>query len=215
MLVKHLMSWPVITAFENSTVGESLELIRKKNIRHLPVVDLNQTLVGIATETDLLKVFPNGKELSTFQSNLLSRTPVAKVMQSNPICISPDTIVEEAALSMRTNKISCLPVLDEKNKLVGLLAKNDIIDAFIAALGLGEPGTRITIVYKKKWGFLSELISFADQHNVCIDNIVTFGPELVLKVKGKSTDFVNDLRQAGYTVSNVSFIDPVPEVKAE
>lgn len=215
MLVKHLMSWPVITVFDTSTVGESLEIIRKKNIRHLPVVDLSQNLVGIVTETDLLKVFPNGKGLSTFQSNLLSRTPVEKVMQSNPICISPDTIVEEAALSMRTNKISCLPVLDDKNKLVGLLAKNDIIDAFIAALGLGEAGTRITILYKKKWGFLSELIAFADQHSVCIDNIVSFGPELVLKVKGKALDFVNDLQEAGYTVSDVSFINPAPEAKAE
>jgi len=215
LLVKHLMSWPVITVFNTSTVGESLELIREKNIRHLPVIDSSQNLVGIATETDLLKVFPNSKGLSTFQANLLSRTPVEKVMQSNPICISPDTIVEEAALSMRTNKISCLPVLDSKNKLVGLLAKNDIIGAFIASLGLGDAGTRITIVYKKKWGFLSELISFADQRNVCIDNIVTFGPEIVLKVKGKATDFVNDLRDADYTISDVSFINPSPEAKAQ
>lgn len=215
MLVKHLMSWPVVTVFDTSTVGESLELIKKKNIRHLPVVDVSQTLVGIATETDLLKVFPNNKELSTFQLNLLSRTPIEKIMVPNLVCVSPDTIVEEAALAMRTNKISCLPVLNENGKMVGLLTKNDIIDAFIAALGLGEAGTRITILYKKKWGFLSELISFADQRNVCIDNIVTFGPEIVLKVKGKSTDFVNDLRKAGYSVSDVSFIDAAPKSKAE
>lgn len=215
MLVKHLMSWPVITVFDTSTVGESLELIRKKNIRHLPVVDVNQTLVGIATETDLLKVFPNSKELSTFQLNLLSRTPIDKIMVTKLICVSPDTIVEEAALAMRTNKISCLPVIDENGKMVGLLTKNDIIDAFITALGLGEVGTRITILYKKKWGFLSELISFADQRNMCIDNIVTFGPEIVLKVKGKSTDFVNDLRKAGYSVTNVSFINAGPKTKAE
>ena len=215
MLVKHLMSWPVVTVFDTSTVGESLELIKKKNIRHLPVVDVNQTLVGIATETDLLKVFPNNKELSTFQLNLLSRTPIEKIMVPNLVCVSPDTIVEEAALAMRTNKISCLPVLNENGKMVGLLTKNDIIDAFIAALGLGEAGTRITILYKKKWGFLSELISFADQRNVCIDNIVTFGPEIVLKVKGKSTDFINDLHKAGYSVSDVSFIDAAPKSKAE
>ncbi|MDT3705157.1 MAG: CBS domain-containing protein [Thermincola sp.] len=214
MLVKQLMSKPVISVLDTSTVGEAMELLKEKNIRHLPVVDRNQNLVGIVTETDLLRVFPNIKGLSTFQSNLLARTPIQKIMQK-PAWIAPDIIVEEAALSMRTNKVSCLPVLDSDNKLVGLLTKNDIIDAFIAALGLGESGTRIAIVYKKKWGFLSELISFADQHNIFIDNIVTFGPEIVLKVKGNSTAFFDDLKKAGYTVGDVSFINPAHETKNE
>lgn len=215
MLVKHLMSWPVITVYDNSTVGEAMDILRRKNVRHLPVVDLNQAMVGVVSETDLVKVFPNGRELSTFESNLLARTPVLKVMKAKPIFISPDEIIEVAALVMRTNRISCLPVLDEKQKLVGLLSKNDIIDAFITSLGLGESGTRITIMYKKKWGFLSELISFADQRNVCIDNIVTFGQELVIKIKGKSADFVNDLQKAGYNVTDVSYIEPEQKAKAE
>lgn len=215
MLVKHLMSWPVHTVFDTSTVGEALEILRKKNIRHMPVVDLNQTLAGVVTQTDLVKVFPSGKELNTFQTNLLARTPVSKVMNDKPIFISPDVIIEEAALSMRVNGIGCLPVLDENKKLVGILTKNDIMDAFITSLGLGEGGTRITIVYKKKWGFLSELTSFIDKHNVYIDNIVTLGPEIILKVRGKASDFVNDLRQAGYVVSNVSFIEPTVKAKAQ
>ncbi len=215
MLVKHLMSWPVITVYDNSTVGEAMDILRRKNVRHLPVVDLNQAMVGVVSETDLVKVFPNGRELSTFESNLLARTPVLKVMKAKPIFISPDEIIEVAALVMRTNRISCLPVLDEKQKLVGLLSKNDIIDAFITSLGLGESGTRITIMYKKKWGFLSELISFADQRNVCIDNIVTFGQELVIKIKGKGADFVNDLQKAGYNVTDVSYIEPEQKAKAE
>lgn len=214
MLVKHLMSWPVITIFDNSTVGEALDVLKRKSIRHLPVVDINQALVGVVSESDLVKVFPNSKELSTFESNLLSRTPVLKVMQTKPIFISPEEVIEEAALVMRTNNISCLPVLDESKKLVGLLSKNDIIDSFITALGLGEGGTRITIVYKQKWGFLSELIAFADRCNVCIENIVTFGKELVIKVKGQSTDFVNDLQKAGYRVTNISYINPEPQAEA-
>ena len=215
MLVKHLMSWPVITVFENATVGEALDILKRKKIRRLPVVDLNQMLVGVVSETDLVKVFPNGKELSTFESNLLARTPVLKVMRGKPVFVSPDEVAEEAALIMRTNRISCLPVLDDKNKLIGLLSKNDIIDAFITSLGLGEKGTRITILYKKRWGFMSELIAFADQRNVCIDNIVTFGHELVIKIKDKSDEFVQDLQKAGYNVTNVHFIEPQKEAKAE
>ncbi len=216
MLVKDLMSWPVLTVFDNSTVGEALDILRRKNIRHLPVVDINQNLVGVVSETDLVKVFPNSKELSSFEANLLSRTPVSNVMRTKMISAAPDTIVEEAALIMRTNKISCLPVLDESRKLVGLLSKNDIIDAFISSLGLGDGGTRITITYKRKWGFLSELISFADNHNVCIDNMVTLGPDLVLRTKGRPAELIEDLQKAGYNVVDVSYIEPVtktPEKK--
>ncbi len=209
MLVKDLMSWPVITAFDNSTVGDALDILKRNRIKHLPVVDDNQTLLGVTSETDLLKIFPKGKELSTFEVNLLCRTPLAKIMRPKPISVPWQKTAEEAALIMRTNRISCLPVLDEDDKLVGILSKDDIIDAFITSLGLREGGTRISIVYKKKWGFLSELISFADKHNICIDNIVTFGPELILKTKGRAPDFVHNLQKAGYKVNNVSYLEPL------
>jgi len=214
LLVKDLMSWPVVTVLNDSTVGEALDILRKKDIRHLPVVDLNHSLIGVVTESDLLKVFPNGKELSSFESNLLSRTPVSRVMKTNPISISPDEIIEKAALIMRTNRISSLPVLDS-SRVVGLITKNDIIDAFITALGLKEGGTRISILFQKKWGFLSDLVSFTDNKNICIDNIVTFGNELVLKVKGSHPDFVEDLKKAGYTIDNVSYINPYHEPEAK
>ncbi|PKM81580.1 MAG: acetoin dehydrogenase [Firmicutes bacterium HGW-Firmicutes-14] len=214
MFVKDLMSWPVITIFDTSTVGEALELLRAKKIRHLPVVGTNQILVGVVSETDLIKVFPNGRELSTFESNLLARTPVSKVMKK-ALYIAPDKTVEEAALVMRTNRISCLPVLDENGKLIGLISKNDIIDAFITSLGLKEGGTRISLVYQRKWGFLSELVTFADKRNIRIDNIVSFDKELVLKISGKAMEFINDLRKAGYNITDVSYIEPDRLEKAE
>ena len=208
MLVKDLMAWPVVTIFDNATIGEAMDLLRRNNIKHLPVMDLQQTMVGVVSETDLIKVFPNGRELSTFETNLLSRTPIPKVMKTKVIAASPNDPIELAALIMRINRISCLPVLDEKEKLIGLITKNGVIDAFITALGLGEGGTRITIAFRRKWGFLSELISFADKHNICIDNIVTFDRELVIKIKGKDSTFAKNLKDAGYKVTDVSYIEP-------
>lgn len=215
MLVKDLMSHPVITVQESTTVGEALETLKRQRIRHLPVVNFNQSLLGIVSESDLVKVFPNGKDLSPFQANLLARTAVSKVMKEKIFSISPDKLIEEAALIMRTEKIGGLPVLDEADKLIGIITKNDIMDAMISALGLEDGGTRITITYHKKWGFLAELISFADKRNIYIDNIVTFDSEVVLKVKERAVDFVNDLKKAGYNVINIAYIDAVPKAKAE
>ncbi len=215
MLVKDLMSHPVITVQESTTVGEALEMQKRHSIRHLPVVSFDQSLLGIVSESDLIKVFPSGKDLSTFQVNLLSRTSVGKVLKNKLFTISPEKLIEEAALIMRTEKIGCLPVTEESGKLVGIVTKNDIMDAIISALGLENGGTRITISYKKKWGFLAELIAFADKRNVYIDNVVTFDNEIVIKIKDRSTDFIEDLKKAGYNVIDISHMDAAAVAKAE
>lgn len=215
MLVRDLMTHPVITVQESTPVGEAMEIQKRQVIRHLPVVSFDQSLLGIVSESDLVKVFPIGKDLSTFQINLLSRTPVSKVMKENLITISAEKLIEEAALIMRTEKIGCLPVTDENKMLVGIVTKNDIMDAMISALGLEDGGTRITISYKKKWGFLAELIAFADKRSVYIDNVVTFDTEIVIKVKDGAADFVSDLKKAGYNVTNIAYIDAAPRAKAE
>lgn len=215
MLINDMMSQPVITVLESTTVGEALETLKRQKVRHLPVVDFSQTLLGIVSESDLVKVFPIGKDLSTFEINLLSRTAVSKVMKLKPFTISSDKLIEEAALIMRTEKIGCLPVTDYTGKLIGIITKNDIMDALMSALGLEDGGTRITIAFNKKWGFLSDIITFADKHNIYIDNVVTFHGEVVLKVKEKANEFVNDLRKAGYTIIDVSYIDAMPKAKAE
>lgn len=215
MLIKDMMSQPVITVFESTTVGEALETLKRQKIRHLPVVDFNQVLLGIVSESDLVKVFPIGKDLSTFETNLLSRTAVSKVMKLKPITISPGKLIEEAALIMRTEKIGCLPITDDTGKLIGIITKNDIMDALMSALGLEDGGTRITIAFNKKWGFLSDIITFADNRNIYIDNVVTFNDEVVLKVKEKAKEFVNDLKNAGYNIIDVSYIEAMPKAKAE
>lgn len=213
MLVKNLMTQPVITVIEDTTVGEALDLLKKKDVRHLPVVDVNHLLLGITSEIDLLRVFPKNKSLSSFEANLLARTPVGSVMNSCPIVVEAGDMVENAALIMRANKIGCLPVLEDK-KLVGLLSRTDVIDAFISSLGFGISGTRITVSYRKKWGFLANLIAFVDKYGIVIDNIVTFESEVVLKVRDLNPEnFVRDLKKAGYQITDLTHIDSAPEPK--
>lgn len=213
MLVKNLMTQPVTSATEDITVGQALDLLKKKNVHHLPVVDSKYHILGITSEVDLLRVFPKNKSLSSFEINLLSRTPVGSVMNTCPMTINAGDMVENAALIMREHKIGCLPVLEGK-KLVGILSRTDVIDAFISSLGFGISGTRITVTYRRKWGFLANLISFMDQYGIVIDNIVTFDKEVVLKVRDLNPDnFVRELKLAGYQVTDVTPVENAPQPK--
>ena len=205
MLVKTLMSQPVTTVQEDTMVGEALDILKTKNIRHLPVVDCNGKLKGLATEWDLLKIFPL-KNNNSFETNLISRTPIKNVMQINPVVITSEETIEHAAVQMQCNKVGCLPVL-EGEQVVGLISLTDILTAFIDAMGLEQASVRITIKFTKQVGFLAELIKLVDGLGIIVDNMVTFHDEIVLKIKNIKTDeLLNTLKDDGYLVTHVAYI---------
>lgn len=211
MLVKTLMSHPVTTVREETMVGDALELIKSKNIRRLPVVDEDGKLIGLSTEWDLLKIFPI-KPNSNFETKLISRTPIKNIMQTDPITVSPEETIENAAVTMQCNKVGCLPVV-EQGKVVGLISLTDILTAFIDAMGLEKSSVRITIKFSKRMGFLAELIQLIDRLGIIVDNIVTFHEEIVLKIKNiKTEELLKALEQEKYKVTHISYIDGTEQV---
>lgn len=212
MLVKTLMSHPVTTVREETMVGDALELIKKKNIRRLPVVDEADRLIGLSTEWDLLKIFPL-KPNNSFETKLISRTPIKNVMRTDPITVSPDETIENAAVTMQCNKVGCLPVV-EQGKVVGLISLTDILTAFIDAMGLEKSSVRITIKFSKRMGFLAELIQLIDRQGIIVDNMVTFNDEIVLKIKNIKTDeLLRALKEERYKVTHIAYIDGTEEVQ--
>lgn len=212
MLVKTLMSHPVTTVREETTVGDALELIKKKNIRRLPVVDEAGRLIGLSTEWDLLKIFPI-KPNNSFETKLISRTPIKNVMRTDPITVSPEETIESAAITMQCNKVGCLPVV-EQGEVVGLISLTDILTAFIDAMGLEKSSVRITIKFSKRMGFLAELIQLIDHQGIIVDNMVTFNDEIVLKIKNIKTDvLLKALKEEKYKVTHIAYIDGTEDVQ--
>lgn len=181
MLVKTIMSSPVLTAQHTTQVGQALELMKSNHVRHLPVVTSNGTLAGLVSESDLLKIYPR-KTLSSYELNLLSRTPIKSVMDTNPHTIGPEETIEQAAQIMQECKVVCLPVV-ENGKVKGMICDNDVLRSFIGVLGIGQPGLRLTIHFRRQKGFLARLVQVLDNYNAIIDKMVTFQHELVLKLQ--------------------------------
>lgn len=211
MLVKTLMSHPVTTVREETMVGDALELIKKKNIRRLPVVDEEGRLIGLTTEWDLLKIFPL-KPNNSFETKLISRTPIKNLMRTDPMTVSPEETIESAAVTMQCNKIGCLPVVD-RGKVVGLISLTDILTAFIDAMGLEKSSVRITIKFSKRMGFLAELIQLIDGMGIIVDNMVTINDEIVLKIKDiKTEELLQTLKEEKYKVTHIAYIDGTEDI---
>lgn len=126
-LVKDWMTREVITLSPEVGVLEAGNLMRQKNVRRLPVVQHGR-LVGIVTYGDVREAKPSTtSSLSAWEVNyLLARLTVGEIMTANPLTISPEATIGEAAHLMYTHKVSGLPVLNANQELVGIVTESDI-----------------------------------------------------------------------------------------
>ena len=131
MMVKDVMKTQLVTLNADSKLGFANDIMYLGRIRHLPVVK-GDTIVGILTQRDLYRssltsILTNWKENKEF----LDSIKVSEVMTKNVITVSPDATIEEAAQIMIDKKVGGLPVVKEKNALVGLITETDVLQYFV------------------------------------------------------------------------------------
>lgn len=144
-----------VTISPEASFYEARNLIHEKGVRHLPVVDKNNMLVGIVTDGDIREAAPSDATLLSVQelNYLLGKLKVSSFMtpKDKLVTITPDTIIEEAVQLMHDNKIGCLPVL-EQGKLYGLFTETDALDHLVDIFGFKQTGTRLTLALEDKPG---------------------------------------------------------------
>jgi acetoin utilization protein AcuB len=126
---------PIVVTLDQR-VQDCVDLMREHSIRHLPVVE-NQRLIGLVTESDLREVF---------LASLVEDLTVEGVMITEPLTVTPDTEIEDAAKLIYYHKIGGLPVVDEYSQVVGILTVADLVEAFIELMGLLKSSSRIDVV---------------------------------------------------------------------
>ena len=115
-LVKHAMSSDIFSVDKNDSIGLVLNIMKWKNIHHLPVINSDSGLVGLLTWTDV-ETYLNQPKRQNYS--------VSKLMKTELLTTGEYTSLEEAKRLMINNSVGCLPVVKD-NKLVGLITKNDL-----------------------------------------------------------------------------------------
>jgi CBS domain-containing membrane protein len=129
--VANIMTERVIYLREEDNLGIISKGMERYNLRHLPVVS-NDKLVGIISHRDLLRLAVSSIEAGTLtgqakQDAFDESTFVASVMTRDPVSVSPDTPIWEAAKIIVESKFGCLPVVDEDHNLVGIVTEHDFV----------------------------------------------------------------------------------------
>ena len=202
-----------VTISPEASFFDARNLIHEKGVRHLPVVDKNNVVVGIVTDRDIRQAAPSDATLLSVQelNYLLGKLKVSSFMtpKAKLITITPDTLIEEAVQLMHDNKIGCLPVL-EGGKLYGIFTETDALDHLVDIFGLKQKGTRLTIALEDKPGSLLGILEVFKNHNLSVISIVT--PSFLVEGKRITAirirteeykDVVTDLEKAGYDVLSI------------
>ena len=125
------MSRDPFTVAPDDSLQTVVDLLRGRDIRAVPVVEMGR-LIGIVTDRDLRQVAPSyplfrdETEIRRYTENLR----VTAAMTADPLRVSSDTTLVEAAKILETYRISSLPVVDGET-LVGMISVTDLLRAFV------------------------------------------------------------------------------------
>jgi len=203
----------VITIRPEASFYEANTLIREKGIRHLPVVDAEQKLVGLLTDRDLRAAGPSqASDLSVHEIHyVLQKLKVSSFMtpREKLITVTPEVVIEEAVQLMHQHKIGCLPIV-EGDRLYGIITETDILAHFVDIFGLRQKGTRLTVALEDKPGSMIGILQVLKDHNINLISIVApsfvAGGKrlLVLRIESEmDQEIVRELENADYEVLSI------------
>jgi CBS domain-containing protein len=126
--VREIMSAPAVSVSRTDTLAFAEELMNVERVRHLPVVD-GDVLVGLLSQRDLLAA-----SISTLSEpseeddlELKRRHEVSRAMRGTIETTTPDERVEVAADALLSQRVGCLPVIDERHHLIGIVTSADFV----------------------------------------------------------------------------------------
>jgi len=177
MFVASTMKKKIVTAVPSASLFEAQRLMREHNIRQIPVVSEDGTLLGIVSDRDiraavlpagLVPGFTAGKAEKFMKSTLVERVMTRKVVTA----MLTDTL-EDAIVLLHDYRVNALPVVDAAGKVAGMITRTDALKAFIDALGVGEISSRLEVVVPDRPGTLAQLAAIIGSFNVNITSVLS------------------------------------------
>lgn len=135
--VKEIMSKDVVTVKKDSNFLEFVTDIEMYDYVAFPVLDEEDNIIGIVSQTDLLKLilFYSHVGVRMLDESFLGIPSIRSIMTTRPITLSPDDTIAEAVQLMVKYGIQSIPVVEEK-QVIGMMVKKDIIQQILNLMGL-------------------------------------------------------------------------------
>jgi acetoin utilization protein AcuB len=169
------MTRKVITIAPEDGIFKAQELMAANKIRHLPVIEPDNRLIGVVTDRDIRSALPYKffkESPSEEEKKNFAELKIKDIMTKNPITISPTYTLQDALLMIQDARVGALPVVDENGILSGIISVRDLLRAFINVLGIGQPGTLLCILVEEKVGQLKKIVDAITEENISFGSVL-------------------------------------------
>ncbi len=223
MFIDKSMTRKVVTVGPEQAILEAKEIMNENGIRHLPVVDPENRLLGIVTDRDIRSALPSVL-LDDYDSSevrkRLARVTVKEIMTRDPVTITPQYTIQDALLLIQKTRVGAFPVVDETGRLEGIISIRDLVRAFINVLGIGEPGMLIGILVEDKIGQLKKIVDAITEEKISFGSVLVAryweeGKRAVFPylLTNNTTRIKKKLQDLGYTLIDPMdwYLDEIPK----
>ncbi|MFJ5715909.1 acetoin utilization AcuB family protein [Neobacillus sp. NPDC093127] len=205
MIVEEIMNTDVVTLQPTNSIADAIQAMETNNIRHIPIVNDENNLVGLVTISRLKEATP-----STFRTNDNPddlKKPLEVIMERNVITGHPLDFVEEIAAVFYEQKISAIPIIKDK-KLVGIITETDLLRTMVELTGAHQPGSQIELRVPNISGVLSNIADIIRKRKANILSVLVYPDKhdeqykiLVIRVQLMNpTGLIHELKMAGHHV---------------
>lgn len=127
--VAELMTANPLFVRREQTLKDAHDLMRTKNIRHIPVLDEQDKLVGVLTQKKMIATVMG--LLAKYGTSALERKEkqqiIGELMDTDFATVQPQQSLAEVISYFLKNKHGCLPVVDDNEQLLGILTSSDFV----------------------------------------------------------------------------------------
>jgi len=115
-----------VQSAEKETDAELLASYMMDGFGAIPIIDGANKLLGIVSEFDLLTALRKGKKLQDVNAG--------EIMTANPVSVTQDTNVVTLIDVLQNNHLIRVPVVDSTGKLIGIVARRDLVRGYLHAM---------------------------------------------------------------------------------
>jgi len=166
----------VVTTKKEASLAAARTQMTIHRIRHLPVVDSDQRLIGIVSDRDLRSACPWSGEGNVGQEEKLwefSKLKVVDVMTRSPYTITPDSTLQDVLALFHETRVGALPIVDSNGRVVGIVSETDLLNGFLEILGADGPGVFIGVRCDDRPDALKRIVDLLTEENYGIGSVLS------------------------------------------
>ncbi|WP_081792131.1 CBS domain-containing protein [Caldalkalibacillus mannanilyticus] len=194
---------------ENDTIGDTLKTMKDGSFKTLPVVDESNHFIGVINASDLYEAF----FLQSVSKEAFLTSEIRPFVKKGIKVIHKNTDFLQVILQMEKMDIHFLPCVDDYNRFLGIISRNNIFQAFESAFGYNQDGYLIEVITIDAKGQLAKLAQIITETNSNIISILQFDltvaglERIIVKVQSIDIDkLLNEISDAGFRITHHRYV---------